>query len=152
MSRLEAIGGDVGRALERVNVPAYVIGASGVIRWLNAAALGIVGDVRGRQFTSVVAPEDRRLSCELFAQKVTGAVPVTDADLMLLDVEGERVAVEVSSVPLMRGERIIGVFGQLVHHPVEPTGRTRRSRSASPRYYACSSTAARRSRSPRSFI
>jgi FixJ family two-component response regulator len=31
------------------------------------------------------------------------------------------VAVEVSSVPLMRGERIIGVFGQLFHHPVEPT-------------------------------
>jgi PAS domain S-box-containing protein len=121
MSRLEALGGDVEGALERVNVPAYVIDASGVIRWLNAAALGIVGDVRGRQFTSVVAPEDRRLSRELFAQKVTGAVPVTDAELVLVDAQGDRVAVEVSSVPLMRGERIIGVFGQLFHHPVELT-------------------------------
>jgi PAS domain S-box-containing protein len=121
MSRLEAIGGDVEGALERVNVPAYVIDASGVIRWLNAAALGIVGDVRGRQFTTVVAPEDRRLSRELFAQKVAGTVPVTDAELVLVDAHGDRVSVEVSSVPLMRGERIIGVFGQLVHHPVEPT-------------------------------
>jgi hypothetical protein len=85
MSRLEAIGGDVEGALERVNVPAYVIDASGVIRWLHAAALGIVGDVRGRQFTTVVAPEDRRLSRELFAQKVAGTVPVTDAELVLVD-------------------------------------------------------------------
>jgi PAS domain S-box-containing protein len=121
MSRLEAIGGDVEGALERVNVPAYVIDASGVIRWLHAAALGIVGDVRGRQFTTVVAPEDRRLSRELFAQKVAGTVPVTDAELVLVDAHGDRVSVEVSSVPLLRGERIIGVFGQLFHHPVEPT-------------------------------
>jgi DNA-binding NarL/FixJ family response regulator len=92
-----------------------------VIRWLNAAALGIVGDVRGRQFTTVVAPEDRRLSRELFAQKVTGTVPVTDAELVLVDAHGDRVSVEVSSVPLMRGERIIGVFGQLFPDPVEPT-------------------------------
>jgi PAS domain S-box-containing protein len=121
VSRLQAIGCDLEGALERVNVPAYVIDATGVIRWLNAAALGIVGDVRDRQFTSVVAPEDRRLSRELFAQKVTGAAPVTDAELVLVDAHGERVAVEVSSVPLMRGERIIGVFGQLFHHPVDST-------------------------------
>jgi DNA-binding NarL/FixJ family response regulator len=66
-------------------------------------------------------PRIAALSRELFAQKVAGAVPVTDAELVLVDAQGERVAVEVSSVPLMRGERIIGVFGQLFHHPVEPT-------------------------------
>lgn len=47
MSGLRTIGGDVEGALERVNVPAYVIDATGVIRWLNPAALGIVGDVPG---------------------------------------------------------------------------------------------------------
>ena len=46
--------------LEHINVPSYVIDASGVVRWLNAAAKHIVGDVRGRQFTSVVATEDTR--------------------------------------------------------------------------------------------
>jgi PAS fold len=99
MSGLDAIGGDVEGAFERVNVPAYVIDASGVIRWLNAAALGIVDDVRGRQFTTVVAPDDRRLPRELFAQKVTGAVPVTDPELVLVDAHRDRVAVDVSSVP-----------------------------------------------------
>jgi hypothetical protein len=31
------------------------------------------------------SPEDRRLSRELFAQKVAGTVPVTDAELVLVD-------------------------------------------------------------------
>lgn len=120
MSGLRAIGGDVERALERVNVPAYVIDKTGVIRWINAAALRLVGDVRGQQFTSVVAPEDRRLSRDLFARKVAGSAKVTDAEVVLLDAHGERVAVDVSSVPLMRGEHVIGVFGQALHEPVEP--------------------------------
>jgi DNA-binding CsgD family transcriptional regulator len=47
--------------LEHVNVPSYHIDTSGVVRWLNAAARNLVGDVRGAQFTSVVAPEDTRL-------------------------------------------------------------------------------------------
>jgi PAS domain-containing protein len=46
-------------ALERVNVPSYVIDAQGVIRWVNPAGERIVGDVRGRRFTSVVAPRRR---------------------------------------------------------------------------------------------
>jgi PAS domain-containing protein len=37
-------------ALERVNVPSYVIDAHGVIRWVNPAGERIVGDVLGRQF------------------------------------------------------------------------------------------------------
>jgi PAS domain S-box-containing protein len=121
MSGLRTIGGDVEDALERINVPAYVIDATGVIRWVNSAGRRIVGDVRGQQFTSVVAPEDRRLSREVFAQKMVGKAPVTDAEVDIIDAHGDRVPVEVSSVPLMRGDRVIGVFGQLVHNPVEQT-------------------------------
>ena len=120
MSGLGAIGGDVETALEAINVPAYVIDAAGVIRWVNSAGLRLVGDVRGQQFTSVVAPEDRRLAQELFAQKVLGTVPVTDAEAVLLDAHGDRIAVEISSVPLKRGERVIGVFGHVLQRPVEP--------------------------------
>jgi PAS domain S-box-containing protein len=121
MSELSAIGGDVERALERVNVPAYVIDKAGVIRWINRAAVRLVGDVRGQQFTSVVAPEDRRLSRDLFARKVAGTAAVTDAEVVLVDAHGERVAVDVSSVPLMSGDRVIGVFGQVLHETVDPT-------------------------------
>ena len=53
--RSDSIGGDVEVALESINVPSYVIDRTGIIRWLNKAARRLVGDVRGRQFTSVVA-------------------------------------------------------------------------------------------------
>ena len=106
--------------LEHVNVPSYLIDTTGVIRWVNPAARAIVGDVRGRQFTSVVAPEDSHRARELFARKVVGAATVTDAPVVVIDADGERVAVEVSSVPLYRGEHVIGVFGQVSDVVEEP--------------------------------
>ena len=106
--------------LEHVNVPSYLIDTTGVIRWVNPAARAIVGDVRGRQFTSVVAPEDSRRARELFARKVVGTATVTDAPVVVIDADGERVAVEVSSVPLYRGEHVIGVFGQVSDVVEEP--------------------------------
>jgi PAS domain S-box-containing protein len=94
-------------------VPSYVIDTNGIIRWLNAAARNLVGDVRGRQFTSVVAPEETLRAREHFARKVVGAATVTDAGFVIVDAEGDRMAVEVSSVPLRQGEHIVGVFGQV---------------------------------------
>ena len=103
----------VDELLDHVNVPSYVIDAAGVIRWLNPAAKRIVGDVEGRQFTSAVAPEETRRARELFARKVVGTATVTDAGFVLVDSDGGRVAVEISSVPLRRGEHVVGVFGQV---------------------------------------
>lgn len=120
MSHLRAIDADVEGALERVNVPAYVIDKHGVIRWVNAAGRRVVGDVRGKQFTSVCAPEETRRAREVFAQKIAGTADVTDAEVVLVQDDGDRIAVEVSSVPLYAGGRIIGVFGQLVHVDEEP--------------------------------
>ena len=117
MSELSSLGGDVGEALERVSVPSYVLDTSGVILWLNPAAERLVGDVRGRRFTSVVAPESRRSSQEIFARKVAGTASVTDAELVLLDSTGERLDVEITSVPLVRGGQVIGVFGQAMDIP-----------------------------------
>lgn len=115
MSKLGAIGADVEGALEEVNVPSYVIDSTGVIRWINSAARRLVGDVRGRQFTSVVAAEDTRRAREVFAEKIAGTASVTDIEVVLVGRQGNRVSAEVSSVPLHRGDRVIGVFGQLSH-------------------------------------
>jgi PAS domain S-box-containing protein len=93
----------VEEVLEHVNVPSYRIDRSGVIRWVNEAGRRIVGDVRGRQFVSVVAPEETRRARELFARKILGTANVTDAGVVLIDRDGERVGVEVSSVPLYHG-------------------------------------------------
>jgi PAS domain S-box-containing protein len=118
VSALQSMG--LERTLEHVNVPSYVIDTSGVVRWLNSAAERIVGDVRGRQFASVVAPEDTRRARELFARKVVGSEKVTDASVAIIDAEGARVAVEVSSVPVFRGEHVVGVFGQVSDVIEEP--------------------------------
>ena len=57
---LKSMEAEVAHALEHINIPSYFIDEAGVIRWVNTAARRLVGDVEGRQFTSVVAPEDTR--------------------------------------------------------------------------------------------
>jgi PAS domain S-box-containing protein len=106
--------------LEHVNVPSYHIDTSGVIRWLNAAARNVVGDVRGAQFTSIVAPDDTRRARELFARKVIGAAEVTDAVVDVVTRDGRHATVEISSVPVFRGDHLIGVFGQVSDVVEEP--------------------------------
>jgi PAS domain S-box-containing protein len=113
MTGLEVIGGDVESALERVRVPAYVIDRHGIIRWINPAAKRIVGDVRGRQMTSVLAPEERRRGRELFTRNLIGPPEGSDNRGVFLGASGERITMEVSGVPLKRGDHVIGVFGQV---------------------------------------
>jgi PAS domain S-box-containing protein len=112
-----AVDGSVEQALESVRVPSYVVDAAGVVRWINPAAEALVGNVRGRQFTSVVAPEDSGRARELFAQKVLGTAPSTETTGVLVSTVGARVAVEISSVPLKNGERVVGVFGLFSERP-----------------------------------
>jgi len=110
----------VEEVLEHINVPSYHIDTSGVIRWLNRAAKNIVGDVRGRQFTSVVAPEATRRARELFARKIVGGTEVTDALVVVLGADGRRISAEISSVPIYRGDHVVGVFGQVSDLVEEP--------------------------------
>jgi PAS domain S-box-containing protein len=120
VAALRAMGVDLEEALERVNVPSYVIDRAGVVRWINESARRLVGDQVGRQFTSVVAPEDTRRARELFARKIVGNSEVTDAVLMVVDTAGEHLSVEISSVPLRRGDHVVGVFGQVSDVLEEP--------------------------------
>jgi PAS domain S-box-containing protein len=110
---LRSVGGDLAEAIESVNVPTYVLDTTGVVRWLNAAAIALVGDCRGRQFTSVVAPEETRRAREHFARNVAGVERVRDAEVILLGSGGERVKVDISSVRLRQGHRVVGIFGQV---------------------------------------
>jgi PAS domain S-box-containing protein len=113
MSKLHAIGGDIHSALESVEIPSYVIDRHGIIRWLNPAAQRLVGDARGRQFTSVVVPEDVRRARANFARRIFGADPPTDTGFVLVGRDGSRVSVELSSVRLMEDHHVVGVFGQV---------------------------------------
>ena len=86
MSELRGIGGDIEAALETVNVPSYVIDPTGVIRWINPAARRLVGDVRGRQFTSVVAPGRHPAGrASTLPARSPARRAVTDAQVVLVD-------------------------------------------------------------------
>ena len=111
---LQDIGADVEYALERVRVPAYVVDRQGIVRWENAAARAVFGDVRGKQITSLVAPEERRRAREIFYRNLTGPHEGSDNKAVAHDAGGERITVEVSAVPLTRDHHVIGVFGQVV--------------------------------------
>lgn len=114
MTALELLDGDVEDALESINVPSYVLDDHGIIRWVNSAGIAIVGDVRGKLFTSVVAPEETSRARHEFAKKIAGTIKTTDnAEVLLLDGDGNRVLVELNSIQLKRGDTVIGVFGQV---------------------------------------
>jgi PAS domain S-box-containing protein len=113
VTALESLDCDVEEALENINVPSYVLDDHGIIRWVNSAAIELVGDVRGKLFTSVVAPEETSRARDEFAKKVHGTVKTTDGEVIILGSDGERVLVELNSVRLLRGDTVIGVFGQV---------------------------------------
>jgi PAS domain S-box-containing protein len=106
--------GDVQGALADIAVPAYAIDTSGNIRWLNTAAMRILGDARGRQFTVAVAPEQTLHARETFHRNVMRGTGSTNAELLLLRADGKRVPVEISSAPLRDGHRVVGMFGLAV--------------------------------------
>jgi PAS domain S-box-containing protein len=112
------VDADVERALSTIGVPSYVLDKSGFVRWVNPAAERLLGNVRGRHYTSVVAAEDRSRARELFSRKVLGTTKATDATAVLVSTDGERLTVEVNAVTLMSGEQIVGVFG-LVSGPLD---------------------------------
>ena len=78
-----AVGGDVEKALESVGVPSYVLDETGIVRWINPAAERLLGDIRGRHYTSVVAPEETRRARELVSKKLLGTSPATEATRLL---------------------------------------------------------------------
>jgi PAS domain S-box-containing protein len=111
---LQALGGDVEGTLERARVPAYVIDRTGLIRWLNPAAQRLIGDVRGRHLTSVLAPEEKRRGQEIFTRNLLGPPEGSDNRGVIVNAEGEWIDAEFSAIPLESGGHVIGVFGQIV--------------------------------------
>lgn len=111
--------GDVQGALSDIGVPAYAIDRTGTIRWLNRAAEELLGDVRGRDFTAVVAPEQSLQARETFRRNVFRGSGSTNVGVVVVTPEGRRVGVEICSAPLRTGHRVVGMFG-LAINPGKP--------------------------------
>jgi PAS domain S-box-containing protein len=108
---VDEIPGDIQNALDDMSVPSYAVDSFGVIRWINPAAKKLVGDVRGRQQSSIVVPEQARAARESFIRKIMGTESSTHQSVVVVGAKGERIQVEVNSVALKDGGRIVGVFG-----------------------------------------
>jgi PAS domain S-box-containing protein len=95
-----------------VRFPSWIVDRVGRVVWENEAATRLFGDVRGKLYTALIAPEYVPLAQEQFARKLLGQ-QVTDYELELLGADGSRVPVEISSVPIPAGdgEIPIGIFG-----------------------------------------
>jgi len=109
--RMEALGGDVYSALEKLRVPVFVIDGSGVLVYGNAAATDRFGEVRGRRFTSFVAPDSVAAARDAFARKMVGTEDATERRVTMIARDGTHVPAEVSTVALRRDDRVVGVFG-----------------------------------------
>jgi DNA-binding CsgD family transcriptional regulator len=105
------LGGNIDDALSEIRVPAFIISRDGVIRWQNARATEVVGETRGRHFSSVVAPDVVHQARVEFAKQVVGTARTADRRLVMRSADGARAAVEVHTVSLDDGRRVVGVFG-----------------------------------------
>jgi PAS domain S-box-containing protein len=122
---------DLAEALDRVKFPAYVTDDQGRVRGLNHAAYELLGDVRGRFAASVVVPADQPKAQRAVARKLV-AGEATELQVSVMSPTGVIRKVEVSSAPLRRAGRIIGVFG-LLHVVDIPPRREDPQRRLTPR-------------------
>jgi PAS domain S-box-containing protein len=116
--------------LRNVKVPSFVAGSDGTITWLNDAAERTFGDLRGRPFTTVVAPEHAGIVRRQLQRKLRGE-PVTDYEVDVFTADGRRRRAEISSVPIENGDDCHAVFGVVL--PGEPRDRPPRAPRLTPR-------------------
>jgi DNA-binding CsgD family transcriptional regulator len=116
------LGGDVDSALEDLRLPAFVIGLEGRLRWQNAESREWFGDVTGRHYTEVLAPESRPGARVTFTRKVLGTEHSSRHERWLQTPGGDRVLAEVHAVAIEGGERVVGVFG-IISPPRKPKTR-----------------------------
>jgi PAS domain S-box-containing protein len=101
---------DLPQAMEDLAAPAYVIDREGRFRWVNDAYIELFGDRRGERYDDYVAPEHRSLARTNFARKVVGKT-TRIFDLRVLDQSGNGVTLRITSAPLRRGGKVVGIFG-----------------------------------------
>lgn len=112
---LESLGGDIHGSLEEVSLPMYVLDRHGTIVWLNGAGEKILPDATGTKFTTVLPPEEVKHARRHFLRRMRGLEPFQDHATVVAAPSG-RHEIEISSVPLRRGQQIVGVFGVVRSH------------------------------------
>jgi PAS domain S-box-containing protein len=102
---------ELARTLQRVNVPSAIVSRDGIVAWMNDAAEEWFGDLTGKSFFSVVAPEDVPLARRQLELKLGGGAAATDYELEVVTRTGERRRAEISSVLIEGGDQCHAIFG-----------------------------------------
>ena len=105
------LGADIDDGLGDIRVPAFILSRDGVIRWQNARAVEVAGEARGRHFSSVLAPEAVHQARVEFAKQVIGTTRTSNRRSVMRSPDGTQSPVEVHTVSLEDGTRVVGVFG-----------------------------------------
>jgi DNA-binding CsgD family transcriptional regulator len=108
---VDRLGADLGGALEQIAFPLYVLDGDGLICWLNDAGVRLVGDMVGARFVDLLAPETAGKARREFIAKVLGTRRRSDYELVVVDREGSRVRLDLSAVPLLCEDRVVGILG-----------------------------------------
>jgi DNA-binding CsgD family transcriptional regulator len=107
--------------LERIAAPSLATDAHGTIRWLNPAAVELLGFVRGRRLASTVAPHDVSRLRKVFAGWLSNGNSTT-VDAALITPSGALAPCTLSSTALHRDGLVIGILTVVtrtprLHHP-----------------------------------
>ena len=97
--------------LANVGTPMYMLDRNGMVRWMNARAIDLLGDHRGSHFTAAMAPEAQAKARVEFAKKILGTARTSDFEAVEVLRTGEHVRVEIHSSAIEDGGRIVGIFG-----------------------------------------
>jgi DNA-binding CsgD family transcriptional regulator len=89
----------------------YMLDRNGIVRWMNARAIDLLGDHRGSHFTATIAPEAQAKARVEFTKKMLGTARATDFEAVEVLRTGERVLTEIHSSAIEDGGRVVGVFG-----------------------------------------
>jgi PAS domain S-box-containing protein len=119
MTPTELAALDLPGAVADLAAPAYVIDREGRFSWVNHALRELFGDLRGTSFLDRVVPEHRQVARMNFTRKVVGNAS-TQFDMVVMDRNGGRIPMRLSSAPLRRDGKIVGIFGvaiPLAHAP-----------------------------------
>jgi PAS domain S-box-containing protein len=109
-----AFRGNLPDALRRLSFPISVVDSEGRVAWQNDAMRRMVGDRVGRPFGEPIVREDRQRFREQYLNTLTRGEP-RDLSVRFRALDGRIHNAEVSSVPLVEDDRVVGIFG--VFHP-----------------------------------
>jgi DNA-binding CsgD family transcriptional regulator len=115
--QLQSLGAELDDVLEQLGMPMWLVDASGVVRWQNAASVALVGDRRGQSGVAAVAPEYLN-EARAISRKCEG-----DAEVDVVALDGHRTRLLASMAPVRdRDANVVGRVGVgYVRGAVAPT-------------------------------